>query len=346
MGSYRIRVYDPTRRFASQWAYGADSYDTADLIAAGVGLGTVVDVALLDAGAIVGTVSDAVTGEPLYACVEVLAVGSENFAAYECTDDSGRYRAVVADPGDYHVRFTAEFYVSEWANDRATREQADVITVSAAQDTRLDALLTPLGQITGQVTDLTGNPLAYISVQAFGIDDPSGFGFAETAFDGVYRIRGLPAGRYHVLFTEHSFGNYASEWWSDSPDRAHADPVRVALAGETANIDAALGPSGYIAGTVTDAATGQPLAEVCPRAVHAASGEAVEGSSPSCTGIDGRYEINAVGGSSYKVQFQPTDSAYVTQWYRNKPSQKSANRVRVEYGQRVDKIDAALRRAG
>jgi hypothetical protein len=346
MGTYRIRVYDLSQTFASRWAYAADTYDTADPIAASTGLGTVVNVALLSAGAIAGTVTDAVTGSPLNACVEVLAVGSDSFAAYDCTDDFGRYRAVVTDPGQYNVRFTSDFYVPEWAIDRPTREMADVITVSAAQDTELNAQLTPLGQITGRVTDLAGNPLAYISVQAFGIDDPSGFGVAETDFDGVYRLRGLPASRYHVLFTERSFGNYVSEWWNDSPDRAHADPVQVALAGEASGINAALGQSGYITGVVTDAATGQPLAGVCPRVVHAASGEPVEGSFPQCTGINGRYEINAVGGSSYKVQFQPTDPSYLMQWYRNKPNQKSANRIRVDYGQTVSNINAALLLAG
>ena len=346
MGTYQIRVYDLSQRFASRWAYAADSYDTADPIAASTGLGTVVNVALLGVGAITGTVTDAVTGEPLNACVEVLAVGSDSFAAYDCTDDFGQYRAVVTDPGEYNVRFTSDFYVPEWAIDRATREMADVITVSAEQDTELNAQLTPLGQISGRVTDLAGNPLPYISVQAFGIDDPSGFGVAETDFDGVYRVRGLPASRYHVLFAERSFGNYVSEWWNDAPDQAHADPVQVALAREATGIDAALGQSGYITGVVTDAATGRPLAGVCPRVVHAASGEPVEASFPQCTGLDGRYEINAVGGSSYKVQFQPTDPNYLAQWYRNKPTEKSANRIRVEYGQTVPNINAALRLAG
>ena len=77
MGTYRIRVYDLSQRLASRWAYAADTYDTADPIAASTGLGTVVNVALLSAGAITGTVTDAVTGSPLNACVEILAVGSD-----------------------------------------------------------------------------------------------------------------------------------------------------------------------------------------------------------------------------------------------------------------------------
>jgi hypothetical protein len=347
-GTYRLRVYDPAQRFATRWAYAADTYDAADPITVVVGQQTVVDVALLDAGAIAGTVTDAVTGQPLSgACVAVLAVGSEAFAAYACTDDSGRYRAVVTDPGEYNVRFSADFYVPEWAHDRPTRDLADVIRVSAAQDTMVDAQLTPLGEITGHVTDLAGNPLAFITVYAFSIDNTSAFGIAETDFDGNYRIRGLPATRYHVLFAERSFGNYVSEWWNDSPDRAHADPVQVALASEVSGIDAALGFTGLITGVVTDAATGQPLAGVCPRAVHAASGEAVEGPPfPQCTGADGRYEINGVGGSSYKVQFQPTDPDHLMQWYKNRPDQQSANRIRVAFGQTVDNVNAALQLGG
>jgi hypothetical protein len=109
VGTYRIRVHDPFRRFATRWAYAADSYDAADPISVVTNPDTIVGVALLDAGAIVGTVTDAVTGSPIYACVEVLAVGSDDFAAYACTDGSGQYRAVVVDPGNYNVHLTADF---------------------------------------------------------------------------------------------------------------------------------------------------------------------------------------------------------------------------------------------
>ncbi len=349
IGTYRIRVHDvygSVQRYATRWAYAADTYDTADPITVSLGQNAVVNVALLDAGAIVGTVTDAVTGEPLNACVEILAVGSESTTAYTCTDYLGQYRAVITDPGGYNVRFAADFYVPEWANDRATRADADVITVSAAQETTVDAQLTPLGQITGRVTDLAGNPLPYITVFATGLQDPWGFGIAETDYDGLYRIRGLPAGPYQVQFTENSFGNYVSEWWNDSPDRAHADPVQVALAAETSGIDAALGQSGHITGTITDAATGQPLAGVCPWVVQAASGEPLEPPFFQCSALDGRYEVNAVGGSSYKILFTSFDASYLMQWYRNKPNEKSANRIRVAYGQTVAGIDAAMVRAG
>lgn len=345
-GTYRLRVVDLTRTYATRWAYAADSYDAADPITVTVGQTVVVDVALPLAGAIVGTVTDAATGAPVNGCVQVLAVGSDDFAAYACTDDLGQYRAVLPDAGQYNVQFTADYYVSQWAYDRATRDLADVITVSAGQDTRVDAQLTPLGQISGRVTDLAGAPLAFITVYAYLSDQPTSFTYAETDFDGLYRIRGLPAGAYHVKFVENSFGNYVSEWWNDSPDLAHADSIQVSLATDTTGIDAALGQSGLITGTVTDAATGQPLAGVCARAVLASTGELVDEVSPHCTGLDGHYEVNGVGGSAYKVLFEPFDPAYRSQWYRNKLTQKSANRIRVAYGQTVTGIDAAMQPTG
>jgi hypothetical protein len=63
------------------------------------------------------------------------------------------------------------------------------------------------------------------------------------------------------------------------------------------------------------------------------------------TGLDGRYQIQDVGGTSYKVVFQPTDPTDAQQWYWNKPTLKSANRIRVNYGTRVPNIDVALQRA-
>jgi hypothetical protein len=343
MGTYRLRFFDPNRNFATQWAYGADSYESATPVAAGTGIGTVVDVALLPAGAVVGTVTDAATGEPVYGCVDVRPVGSDDFAGYACTDGAGRYRAVVPDPGQYHVHIAADYYVEEWANDRPTRELADTVTVSGGQETTVDAALTPLGQVTGRVTDLHGNPLAYMTIGA--VDGNQFVWSTETDYDGNYRLRGLPAGQYHVQFVDR-YGDYVAEWWKDSPARANADPVIVSLASEVSGIDAALGLSGLITGTVTDATTGEPVYGVCLWVVHAATGEPVEGERPQCTGVSGRYEVNSVGGSSYKLQFQPTDPAYLGQWYRDKPTQKAANRIRVQYGQTVSGVDVALHRAG
>jgi hypothetical protein len=340
-------LYDPyQQRFSTRWAYAADSYDSADPIVAVAGVDTVVNVALLAAGAIVGTITDAVTGQPpLQACVDVMAVGSDNVTSYACTDFFGHYRAVVTDPGQYNVHFSAEFYVPEWYNDQPTRDLADVVTVSGGQDTTADAQLTPLGQITGRVTDRAGNPLPFMRVAAYRVDDVTSYTSADTDFDGTYRIRGLPAGQYQILFVDSSSGNYVAQWWNDSPDRAHATPVTVTLAGEVSGIDAALGVSGLITGTVTDAATGQPLSGVCIRPVLAASGELVEGyQQQQCTGADGRYRVNAVGGNLYRLQFQKT--AYLTQWYRDQTSEQSANKIRVPYGQTVPHIDVALRHAG
>jgi 5-hydroxyisourate hydrolase-like protein (transthyretin family) len=343
VGTYRIRVHDPLQRFATRWAYAADSYDAADPISVVANPATIVDVALLNAGAIVGTVTDAVTGTPIDACVEVLAVGSDDFAAYACTDGSGQYRAVLADPGDYNVHFRADAYVEEWANDRATRDVADAITVVGGQDTVVNAQLTPLGQITGRVINLAGAPLPFITVAASSSEEPYGFAYAETDFDGYYRIRGLPAGRYQVTFAD-GFGNWVTEWWNDSHDGAHPDLVQVALATETPNINAALGPTGYITGTVTDAATGQPVPNVWVQAVYASTGMNIQSPLAVYTGPDGRYQIQDVGGTSYKVVFQPTDPTYAQQWYRNKPTLKSANRIRVDYATTTPNIDVALQR--
>ena len=346
MGTYRLRVYDPNRHFATRWAYAADSYDSADPIMSSTGGGTVVNVALLDAGAIVGTVTDVVTGQPpLQACVEVMAVGSEDTAAYACTDFLGQFRAVVPDAGQYNVRFSAEFYVPEWYSDRPTRDLADVVTVSGGQDTTADAQLTPLGQVSGRVTNRTGFPLAFMRVEAYAVGVPTVYTGADTDFDGTYQIRGLPAGQYQILFVDRSFGAFVSEWWNDSPDRAHAVPVTVILGSDISGLNAALGNSGLITGTVTDATTGQPLSGVCIRPVLAATGELVEGSQPQCTGTDGSYRVNAVGGTFYKLQFQPTDPAYLAQWYRDKTNEQSANKIRVPYNQTVPHIDVALHRA-
>jgi hypothetical protein len=79
--------------------------------------------------------------------------------------------------------------------------------------------------------------------------------------------------------------------------------------------------------------------------MYASTGMTVLEAEPVYTGLDGRYQIHALGGTSYKAIFQPTDPTYAPQWYRNKSALKSANRIRVDYGTTVPNIDVALQRS-
>ena len=104
---------------------------------------------------------------------------------------------------------------------------------------------------------------------------------------------------------------------------------------------------GNIAGKVTDAATGAPLAfrEVCAytAATHALGG-------CEFTDFEGEYEIENLVADSYKVEFQGSEyiyeGGYFTQWYNGKPSFETANSVAVTEGNTTPGINAAMQERG
>ena len=86
-------------------------------------------------------------------------------------------------------------------------------------------------KISGQVTGPDGAPLADVCVEAQapilgGVSNRS----AETGPDGKYTITELfTYDDYRIYFRNCGSGNYAPEYYSNSPDRAGAEPVSVAF---------------------------------------------------------------------------------------------------------------------
>lgn len=177
----------------------------------------------------------------------------------------------------------------------------------------------PTGSIQGTVVDaVTGAPLAGVCVYVSG---EIGGSSAVTAADGTYEVTGLPTDSYLVDFFGRCAGPYAEEFYDSVPftqgdflDRVRLVPV---IDGQpTRGIDATLDRAGTFEGTVTNARTGRPLADVCINIVDP-SGLAGLGTT---TDGDGRYSLPAnlttytlivnerfegcgFGGDSYKAAF-------------------------------------------
>jgi hypothetical protein len=131
---------------------------------------------------------------------------------------------------------------------------------------------------------------------------------------------------------------YVGAWYLNKPDEASADVVSVPLATTTSRIDASLAVGGTISGTVTDASTGLPLAEMC---VSVTGPTSVFGS--ELTAADGTYRFGGLGTGDYEVEFSDCDAGvYATEWYDAKADQTSANAVHVVVGYDTPGIDAAL----
>lgn len=192
------------------------------------------------------------------------------------TDTSGKFSFYNVPAGRYRLEAQAEAFVG-------TRSES-LTVVDGQTVTAPDLTLARGGVITGRVT-ASNRPLIAQRItiqrlsddgqaQAFFGGNPAGF---ETDDRGVYRIYGLPAGRYLVSSGESNsaFGRggparpgarnatkYAQTYHPDAVEVAQATTLEVAPGKVIENADIRMGEplKRYVAsGRVVDADTGQPL---------------------------------------------------------------------------------------
>lgn len=129
-----------------------------------------------------------------------------------------------------------------------------------------------------------------------------------TGTDGKYLIGDLETTSYRVRFHDFS-GDYATEWYGGH-DYVDAVLVAVAAGTEVQGIDVSLDRPG-IAGTVTSGPAGDPVVGISVCAVPSIDFDV----RCATTGTDGRYRIDGLDRTMYRVHFAAASPAYVTQYY-------------------------------
>ena len=236
-----------------------------------------IDFALETLGAIAGRAIDAASGAPLAGlAVAVHSIRSEVHGE-AVTGADGGYRVEGLPPGDFVVHagdgdgpYVDELYgggpcVSPGGGLACNPGLGDLVAVVVATTTPgIDFALAVGGAIAGRVTG-GGAPLPEVEVW---VRDGHVLAIAVADGDGRYRAEGLPGGSYTLftrLATERSFVDELYDgvpcfFFADCP-RGDPSPVEVALGAETAGIDFTLEPFGTVAGTLTAAATGEPISD-------------------------------------------------------------------------------------
>jgi hypothetical protein len=218
----------------------------------------------------------------------------------------GAYQVRGVAPGSYKVLFdpcseTPSQYAPEWYNNTSSQGAAKVLRIRSGRVTsKVNAAMPTGATITGTVTDASAAPLAGICVDAVPTGNPTLLqeiavgSAATTGTAGQYELEGLPAGPYQVFFNTGcgNNGDYV---------QATSATVPGALGKTYSGVNAVLEPGASISGTVTSAASGNPLPGIC---VFVYGGPQSYGGGNATTGADGTYVIdNEVPTGTYYVVF-------------------------------------------
>lgn len=198
------------------------------------------------------------------------------------TDAEGKYRITDVPVGSYFVTPVAPVYVVPGAGRLAFASDPVVITGGETID-GIDFSLVRGGVVTGKVVDAEGRPVIEQTVTLQSADQTGqrgGFGFggggsARTDDRGVYRIYGVPAGRYYVSVgaqqrlsaysTVMGQQAYKQTFYPEATDSTQATVVEVAEGEESAHIDITVGNTVEeytVTGQVIDQSSNAPVPNV------------------------------------------------------------------------------------
>lgn len=307
-----------------------------------------VETVAASAGSISGTVTDAVTHDPV-ALVPVCAVierfGEEEERFCSQTDAAGEYEVGELVPGEYAVEFmpgTAGLnYLYEAWNDQRMWVAADPVTVEAGAVQNIDAELSEGGELKGRIVNaLSGVPVGGVEVCAEPTHWEVEEGCAVSDPAGEYTIFGLGTDNYRVGFFAPEAFEFLKQYWNREPSILDADPVGVTVGAVTDDVDATLVPGARISGTVTDAITRVPLARVSACTFQATGNEYIG----ECgqTDTSGHYTIRRVPAGLYNVRFFPESDLYVGRWYTGDPCSLKPVAISAFAGQETSGIDVSL----
>lgn len=260
-GIYFVEFEDSGGTLPGEFYLDVPSVDRATPIVVGEDPVSGVDAVLNGAqssvggGLISGIVTDS-SGSPLsgirVGCQPADPDAFDRLPCFGETGADGRYEIggrLLA--GDYEVRFSdpAGIYATEFYDDRILRAAADPVTALPGVETSgVDAVLSEGASIEGTVTRDGGGFYPITSVSLLRLNPGSGeWQFAAGSIqldDGAYRIDGVPAGTYRVLFRGSSFSgvqNADVEFYDDVVDLADASEVILTAGQVLSGIDAVLG---------------------------------------------------------------------------------------------------------
>ena len=346
-GIYRVEFSVPwDSTYLTEWYDNAPDRESASDVSVTAGATTAnIDATLSEGGKITGIVTDG--ANPL------LNIGVHvyrwNGSGYDWlrstnTDPLGKYTFSGLATGTYRVRFNDDtsIYSAEYYDDAPDLDSATDIDVTAGSTSaNIDAVLSPMGQISGTVTDGL-NPLPNVRIAAYRWTGTyfAQFAYTYTGTTGSYNIGGLAAGTYRLRF---SAEGYLTEFYDDAPDLDSGADISVAAGSTASGVNAVLSELGHITGSVSNGSN--PLQSINVSFLRW-NGAAYEQWGSANTNAVGKYDQGNLPAGSYLVKFTDYNGKYVTEYYDGAPSTYSATAVTVALGSTTSGIDAVLTERG
>jgi len=275
------------------------------------------------------------------------------------TDWDGHFRLTGVAAGSYYVGLLAPALIV--LKQTEARQPGKAVTISDGEAVEgVDFSLTRGGVIAGRLTDADGQPVVAEPVVLMQVDErgqrrqfslPTPFRF-ETDDRGVYRLYGVPAGRYLVgagvigqsggVARQGAYVNfYQRTYHPDATDEAKAKVIEVTAGGEVTNVDIKFGRSVKLytaSGRVVEAVSGRPVP-----GLHYAYGALMDNgkkignfSQPlGPTNAQGEFQLEGLIPGQYAVYLMPQGDS---DWSSNpvnfevKNSQVTGLEIKVRYG--------------
>jgi protocatechuate 3,4-dioxygenase beta subunit len=199
------------------------------------------------------------------------------------TDYEGNYRLTGLPAGRFSISPVAPTMLASSDNMYGGMGRSVIVSEGETIE-KIDFTLTRGGVITGRITDADGRPVIEERVQLTPVDNPyrsrvAGYSnpfMYQTDDRGVYRLYGVSPGRYTLsvgvspqegMVRAGMVGRtyYQRTFYPGETDSQKAGIIEVPEGGEVKDVDIKLGqrsPAFSVSGRVTDAATGQPVANL------------------------------------------------------------------------------------
>lgn len=278
-----------------------------------------------------------------HTCVAI--IGDKRGEAVPVTSKGTYTTGRTLPPGRYKVEFSPlecganpGNWQAQWYKNKPTEAKANTVRIGSGKVTRnISGRLRHGSIITGTVTSQAGKKLSgKCVVLASQKQEPLAF---VPYHHGSYSIRGVPAGRYRVVFVPGCGDQspYLFQWWRDKPTFKRADIILVRPHSRVTGISARLRLGGKITGTARlGSATGPGLSGIC---VDAQTNEADDFF--TITGQGGTYVLEGLTTGKYAIFFSTgcgNNGNYLDSRY--------PGRVPVTRGKTTSGIDGVLQPGG